>query len=65
MGGLAACSGGVVRLTFAMVTNATALNAIAEGPDGLLAGLGAGKVFIDMSTVSPAVSRALAAKVRG
>jgi 3-hydroxyisobutyrate dehydrogenase-like beta-hydroxyacid dehydrogenase len=30
----------------------------------LLAGLGAGKLLIDMSTVSPAVSRALAAKVR-
>jgi len=50
--------------TFAMVTNATAIQAIAEGPDGLLAGLGAGKIFIDMSTVGPAVSRALAAKVR-
>jgi 3-hydroxyisobutyrate dehydrogenase-like beta-hydroxyacid dehydrogenase len=50
--------------TFAMVTNAAAIQAIAEGPDGLLAGLSAGKIFIDMSTVSPAVSRALAAKVR-
>src|SRR6202166_4363986 len=50
--------------TFAMVTNAAAIQAISEGPDGLLAGLSAGKIFIDMSTVSPAVSRALAAKVR-
>jgi 3-hydroxyisobutyrate dehydrogenase-like beta-hydroxyacid dehydrogenase len=50
--------------TFAMVTNAAAIQAITEGPDGLLAGLAAGKTFIDMSTVSPAVSRALAAKVR-
>src|SRR6202049_4799560 len=50
--------------TFAMVTNAAAIQAIAEGPDGLLAGLSAGKIFIDMSTVSPAVSRALAAKAR-
>ena len=49
---------------FAMVTNAAALQAIAEASDGLLAGLSAGKIFIDMSTVSPAVSRALAAKVR-
>ena len=47
-----------------MVTNAAAIQAITEGPDGLLAGLAAGKTFIDMSTVSPAVSRALAAKVR-
>jgi 3-hydroxyisobutyrate dehydrogenase-like beta-hydroxyacid dehydrogenase len=50
--------------TFAMVTNAAAIQAISEGPAGLLAGLSAGKIFIDMSTVSPAVSRALAAKVR-
>jgi 3-hydroxyisobutyrate dehydrogenase-like beta-hydroxyacid dehydrogenase len=50
--------------TFAMVTNAAAVQAIAEGPGGLLAGLSTGKIFIDMSTVSPAVSRALAAKVR-
>jgi 3-hydroxyisobutyrate dehydrogenase-like beta-hydroxyacid dehydrogenase len=49
---------------FAMVTNAAAIQSVSEGPDGLLAGLGAGKTFIDMSTVSPAVSRALAAKVR-
>jgi 3-hydroxyisobutyrate dehydrogenase-like beta-hydroxyacid dehydrogenase len=50
--------------TFAMVTNSAAIQAVAEGPDGLLAGLTAGKIFIDMSTVSPAVSRAMAAKVR-
>src|ERR1700729_2109014 len=50
--------------TFAMVTNAAATAAITEGPDGLVAGLSAGKFFIDMSTISPAVSRALAAKVR-
>jgi 3-hydroxyisobutyrate dehydrogenase-like beta-hydroxyacid dehydrogenase len=49
---------------FAMVTNAAAINAVTEGPDGLLAGLGPGKIFLDMSTVSPTVSRALAAKVR-
>jgi 3-hydroxyisobutyrate dehydrogenase-like beta-hydroxyacid dehydrogenase len=49
---------------FAMVTNAAAIHSVAEGPDGLLAGLSAGKIFIDMSTVSPAVSRALAEKVR-
>lgn len=50
--------------TFAMVTNSAAITSITEGPDGLLAGLSAGKIFIDMSTVSPSVSRALAAKVR-
>ena len=50
--------------TLAMVTNDAALQAITEGPAGLLAGLSTGKIFIDLSTVSPAVSRALAARVR-
>jgi 3-hydroxyisobutyrate dehydrogenase-like beta-hydroxyacid dehydrogenase len=49
---------------FAMVTNAAAIQAITEGPNGLLAALSAGKIFIDMSTISPSVSRAVAAKVR-
>jgi 3-hydroxyisobutyrate dehydrogenase-like beta-hydroxyacid dehydrogenase len=51
-------------VTFAMVTNSAALESIAEGPDGLLAGLSKGKVFVDISTVSPGVSRTMAAKVR-
>jgi 3-hydroxyisobutyrate dehydrogenase-like beta-hydroxyacid dehydrogenase len=51
-------------VTLVMVTNTEALKSVAEGPDGFLAGLGAGKVIIDMSTVSPAASRALASKVR-
>src|ERR1700751_3248761 len=51
-------------VTFTMVTNATALAAVTDGPDGLLAGFSTGKFHIDMSTVSPEVSRALAAKVR-
>jgi 3-hydroxyisobutyrate dehydrogenase-like beta-hydroxyacid dehydrogenase len=50
--------------TFAMVTNAAAISSITEGADGLLAGMSPGKVFIDISTVSPSVSRATAAKVR-
>jgi 3-hydroxyisobutyrate dehydrogenase-like beta-hydroxyacid dehydrogenase len=35
-----------------------------NGPDGMLAAMGPGKIVVDMSTVSPAVSRGLAAKVR-
>jgi 3-hydroxyisobutyrate dehydrogenase-like beta-hydroxyacid dehydrogenase len=50
--------------TFSMVTNSAALGAIIEGPDGILAGLQAGKTLIDMSTVSPEFSRSVAAKVR-
>ncbi len=51
-------------IVFSMVTNSAALEHIANGPDGILAGIGAGKVLIDMSTVAPAVSKALAAKIR-
>lgn len=36
------------------------LDEIASGPDGILAGLGAGKIWIEMSTVSPRVNRRLA-----
>jgi len=48
------------EICFSMVTNTEALRNINEGPDGLLAGLSAGKVYVDMSTVSPAFSRELA-----
>ncbi len=50
-------------IVFSMVTNTAALRAIAEGPDGLLAGLGPGQVYVDMSTVSPEASRQLARRV--
>ena len=51
-------------VVFSMVTDSAALESIAYGPEGVLAGLGPGKILIDMSTVSPAASRALAEKVR-
>src|ERR1700681_3742904 len=50
---------------FSMVTNSAALAAITDGPDGILAGLAPGKIYADISTVSPAFSREVAAKVRG
>jgi 3-hydroxyisobutyrate dehydrogenase-like beta-hydroxyacid dehydrogenase len=37
---------------------------VSEGAEGFLAGIGKDKVVVDMSTVSPAVSRAVAEKVR-
>lgn len=40
------------------------VESVAAGPDGLLAGLGEGKVWVDLSTISPHVSRGLAARVR-
>jgi 3-hydroxyisobutyrate dehydrogenase-like beta-hydroxyacid dehydrogenase len=51
-------------VVFSMVTNSAALEAIVEGPDGILAGLGPGKIYVDISTVSPEYSRAVAEKVR-
>jgi 3-hydroxyisobutyrate dehydrogenase-like beta-hydroxyacid dehydrogenase len=55
---------GAADVIFSMVTNTAALEAIVEGPDGMLAGLGAGKLWVDMSTVSPAFSSKLAGRVR-
>jgi 3-hydroxyisobutyrate dehydrogenase-like beta-hydroxyacid dehydrogenase len=51
-------------VTFSMVTNSAALEAITEGPDGIIAGLSTAKIIVDMSTVSPQVSRQVVAKVR-
>ncbi len=49
---------------FSMVSNSAALAEICDGPNGVSAGLAPGKIYIDMSTVAPAVSRAIAARVR-
>jgi len=51
-------------VVFSMVTNSAALEAIVEGPEGILAGLTPGKFYVDISTVSPEYSRLVAAKVR-
>ncbi|KAB2902675.1 MAG: NAD(P)-dependent oxidoreductase [Anaerolineae bacterium] len=45
------------------VRDSHALLAVAKGAEGVLAGLSAGKVFIDMSTISPSVTRQLAKEV--
>src|SRR6266581_3020638 len=52
------------EVIFSMITDDAALEAVASGPDGILAGLAPGKVYVDMSTVSPHVSRELAERVR-
>jgi len=46
-----------------MVTDDDALSAIADGQEGILAGLRPGHLYIDMSTVSPQASRELAERV--
>jgi len=50
-------------VVFTMVTNTAAVQAVTDGPDGILAGLGPDKGYVDMSTASPANTRALAEKV--
>jgi 3-hydroxyisobutyrate dehydrogenase-like beta-hydroxyacid dehydrogenase len=52
------------EVVLSMVTNSAALKAVMEGPDGLLEAVTPGKIFVDISTVSPAYSRELAEKVR-
>jgi len=51
------------ELVFTMVTNTAAVNAVCRGPDGILRGLTPGKGYGDMSTASPANTRALAESV--
>ena len=50
-------------VVFSMVTDDAALTAITSGPDGILAGLRPGSIYVDMSTVSPRASRELAGRV--
>ncbi len=50
-------------ITLSMVTDTAALSSLTEGPDGILAGLSPGKIYVDMSTVSPRLTRDLAGRV--
>jgi 3-hydroxyisobutyrate dehydrogenase len=52
------------EVVFTSVPNDSVLEDVASGPDGILAGLAAGKVWVDMSTVSPHVSRDVAQLVQ-
>jgi 3-hydroxyisobutyrate dehydrogenase-like beta-hydroxyacid dehydrogenase len=51
------------EFVFTMVTNTAAVRAVTDGEDGILAALRPGKVYVDMSTASPANTRALAERV--
>jgi 3-hydroxyisobutyrate dehydrogenase-like beta-hydroxyacid dehydrogenase len=55
---------GAADVVFTSLPDDEVLEVVASGPDGILAGLAAGKVWVDMSTVSPRASRELAARVR-
>jgi 3-hydroxyisobutyrate dehydrogenase-like beta-hydroxyacid dehydrogenase len=51
-------------IVFTSVPDDDVLESVASGPDGILAGLAAGQIWVDMSTVSPRASRSLAERVR-
>jgi 3-hydroxyisobutyrate dehydrogenase-like beta-hydroxyacid dehydrogenase len=51
-------------VVFTMLTNAQAVQEVVRGEDGILAGLRDGGVLVEMSTIDPDVSRALAREVQ-
>jgi 3-hydroxyisobutyrate dehydrogenase-like beta-hydroxyacid dehydrogenase len=51
------------EILFTSLPDDGVLEAVASGPDGILAALGAGQIWVDMSTVSPRASRELAERV--
>jgi 3-hydroxyisobutyrate dehydrogenase-like beta-hydroxyacid dehydrogenase len=53
-----------VDVLFTMLTNTAAIEATADGSDGVLAGLGEGTIWLDISTIAPDASVALAERVR-
>ena len=50
------------EIVFSIVTDATAVRAVALGPDGIIAGLPKNGIYLDMSTIAPDASRAIAAE---
>jgi 3-hydroxyisobutyrate dehydrogenase-like beta-hydroxyacid dehydrogenase len=52
------------EVVFTSIPNDEVLEAVASGPDGILAGLSAAKVWVEMSTVSPRASCAVAERVQ-
>lgn len=52
-------------ITLSMITDSAALSSIIDGDNGILAGLSAGKIYVDMSTVSPKLIRLIADRVAG
>ncbi|HEX6652042.1 MAG TPA: NAD(P)-dependent oxidoreductase [Thermoleophilaceae bacterium] len=52
------------ELIFTSIPDDAALEQVASGPEGVLAGLAPGKIWVELSTVSPSASRQLAERVR-
>ncbi|HTS42067.1 MAG TPA: NAD(P)-dependent oxidoreductase [Xanthobacteraceae bacterium] len=49
------------EIVFSIVTDAAAVRAVALGENGIVAGLRKGGIYVDMSTIAPDASRAVAA----
>jgi 3-hydroxyisobutyrate dehydrogenase-like beta-hydroxyacid dehydrogenase len=50
------------EIVFSIVTDSAAVRSVSLGPDGIISGLRKGAVYLDMSTIDPDVSRAVAAE---
>jgi 3-hydroxyisobutyrate dehydrogenase-like beta-hydroxyacid dehydrogenase len=50
------------EVVFSIVTDAAAVRAVALGPDGIIVGLSPDSIYLDMSTIAPDDSRAIAAE---
>jgi 3-hydroxyisobutyrate dehydrogenase-like beta-hydroxyacid dehydrogenase len=53
-----------VDVVLTSLPNDDIVESVASGPDGIVEGLSAGKLWADLSTISPRASRALAERVR-
>ena len=52
------------EIVFSIVTDSKAVRSVALGPDGIVSGIGKGAIYIDMSTIEPDESRAIAAEFK-
>src|SRR5918996_4224921 len=52
-----------VDVVFSMVTDTRAVESIALGEDGIVHGIRPGSVYVEMSTIHPDASRAIAARI--
>jgi 3-hydroxyisobutyrate dehydrogenase-like beta-hydroxyacid dehydrogenase len=52
------------EIVFSIVTDSKAVRSVALGPDGIISGIAKGGIYIDMSTIEPDESRAIAAEFK-
>jgi 3-hydroxyisobutyrate dehydrogenase-like beta-hydroxyacid dehydrogenase len=52
------------EIVFSIVTDSKAVRSVALGKDGIISGIGKGRIYIDMSTIEPDESRAVAAEFK-